>query len=80
MKKIVENFSVGAKVTWRKNESSTWLQRLKEKFGEGPFEVSKTELSIYGIPKVSLIDQYNQTLLHSEGKDMFLKSWLQSLD
>lgn len=79
MKKKVENFPVGAKVTWRKDESSTWLQRLKEKFGEGPFEVSKAELSVYGVPKVSLIDRtLNQTLLHSEGRDMFQKSWLEN--
>lgn len=79
MKNKIENFPVGAKVTWRKDESSTWLQRLREKFGEGPFEVQNAEFGTYGVPKVSLLDKTNnQTLFHSEGKDLFQKSWLEN--
>lgn len=79
MKKKIENFPVGTLVTWRKDESSSWLQRLREKFGEGPFEVQHAEFGTYGVPKVSLLDKTNnQILVHSENKDLFQKSWLEN--
>ena len=76
--KLPKNFEIGAKVTWRSTNRSSWIDLLEKKFGSGPFEVVHAEMGLYENPKVMLGNrQTDKPLFILGGDDLFNKSWLE---
>lgn len=76
--KQVNNFPLQTLVTWRTQDQSSWIIRLTERFGPGPFTVLDVESGIYEVPKVMLADRKQDKILkHSDNQQRFFnKSWL----
>lgn len=64
---------VHTKVTWRKDNESTYIRQKRHEYGDGPFLVSDETRATYGTPRVQVKDQ-NGMIIPSPEQNWFYSS------